>query len=421
MALGLFVYNLYLFLFGILSVPVMIARAIKKEKHVIKLPVPNRETPRTIWVLAESAGEVILAQTLITAFDRRRPDTQWLIITTTNSGYRMAQKLLGDFYVAYLPVDFPMMVKTLIKRFNPVCLLMIENFFWPNLLRQTAIHHIATAVVNARISDRVIRRNRFFRSLFRRMAQQVEQFYLQTETAKHDYLNLGVNTERLIVTGDLRFDRVLARSTQKQTEASLEKFGFSPDQRLVVAGSTHRGEESIILQAFERIKQVYPACRLLLAPRHLERLEEVGALLQNRGFHYQLFSKMQHGQDDVILLDTTGDLATLYGIAYLSIVGGSFVDGIGGHNILEPAAQGSPVFYGPYIEGFVAPHEVLSRAGIGFMVTNADELAEGCLRLLRDPSARKQIGSQAQQLMAEQRGVAAKMADAIHNRLSLVR
>lgn len=289
MGLGLLGYNIYLFLLGVFSLPVAFIRSITKKRHWAVIPRP-RQAAKTMWMLAESAGEVILAKTLISAFAEKKPEVEWLIITTTNSGYQMAKRLFGESDAAYIPFDYGFFIMTLLKRYHPFCVLLIENFFWPNMIRAMSVRRIDTVVVNARISERVLRRNRFFGDLFRRTVQRVSRFYLQNEINKEDYLRFGVKNERLFITGDLKFDQQLPSSSKERTQTFLGRLALTPDERLIVAGSTHPGEELIVLEAFRQIRKAYPDSRLLLAPRHLNRVDEVGELLKHHGFGYQRFS-----------------------------------------------------------------------------------------------------------------------------------
>lgn len=415
-------YNLISSIVLVLIIPIHWVRRLAGDKYMFSIPRPHDvKDADTIWVTAAAAGEVLIAKIMIDSFSGKHPEWRWLIITTTNSGFKMAGKTFSNrVSVAIIHADHPLLVRLLEKRFRPVHLIMIENWLWPNFVGRMKKRGIKVVVVNGRLSDNAIRRRRFFLPLFQDTAVKIDRFYLQSRSAMDKLTMFGVEPSRLFLFGNMKFDQEPVCPSQERLKTLYERLGLHDDNRLIVAGSTHEGEEIIILESFFAVRQRHKNSVLVLAPRQLQRIPEIIKLLDKYGEKFDCFSKLDGVRSgSIILVDTFGDLSTLYGLAFLSIVGGSFVGNIGGHNLLEPISQGSPVFFGPYAYNFSAIQEILIQAGVGVALSDSTSLVEGCLNLLAKPDQRDRIGQRGIQLIREHKGVTSKIVNSIEDWLDM--
>lgn len=415
----IFWYNIFLYLLLPLALPAAFLKNVIKKRPSRLNFFPGDSTAvrlgRFYWIQAASAGEVILAETLIAALKEETGPANWLIYTTTNSGYAMArEKLKNKAELIYLPWDYAFLIRKLIKVFPPRCLFILEADFWPNLiylLKKAGNPKII--VLNGRVNDRAWRRYRRMRYFIKEAVRGVDFFCMQTSSDAAKMTGLGAAEAKMAVTGNAKFDREFPALTEEDRDSLRRELRIDADQRIIIAGSTHEGEEEIILEALAIIRETYDNVILILAPRHLERIKKVETLLERNQIGYQARSRINAGlAKEVIVLDTMGELSKFYNLAYLSIVGGSFT-AIGGHNLLEPVAQGSPVLYGPYIQNFKEIAELLSRNGVGVMAHNSRDLAEKCLNLLNNPQLREELGLKAQSLVAANRGAKTRMLEVI--------
>jgi 3-deoxy-D-manno-octulosonic-acid transferase len=356
------------------------------------------------WVHAVSVGESAAGVPLVEAIHRRWPELGIVVSTITPTGARIVRdRLAGTAAHRYFPLDLPGPVGRALDAARPRFFIAIETELWPNFLRALARRRIPSMIANGRISDRSFHRYLRVRWLMRRVLADVSVFAMQSEEDARRILALGAPPSRVVVTGNLKSD--LVPEAESVDAAWRERLGLGATDRLWIAGSTHRGEEAIVLDVFLRARARCPRLALLLAPRHPERAGEVEELIRERGLIPVRRSRLPDGRaaGAVVILDTVGELAALYGVAHVVFVGGSLVP-IGGHNVLEPAMRGKPVLYGPHTSNFREGAERLQRSGGGIVVKDGLELERELSPLLEDPDLARRTGDAARAAFAGRQG-----------------
>ena len=346
------------------------------------------------------------------------PGWRVVVSTTTDTGQALARQRFGDSNVFYFPLDLSFAVKAYLRALKPKLLVLAESEFWPNLLHQAHEMGVPVAVVNARVSDRSLPRYLRFRSLLRGVMRDVDVFLAQSEEDAQRLVEIGAPPERVHVGGNLKFE-VKPAARPAIVDAFAEAVQRDPFGPVIVAGSTLDGEETIMLTCFQRVLQTYPAAVLVLAPRHPERFAAVEVLLGASGLHWQRRSSWEGEslqQGSVFLLDTIGELASLYQFADLAFVGGSLVPK-GGHNVLEAAQFGVAILVGPFTENFRDIITIFNRGEALHMVTIAS-LPETMLELLANHSEREQLGRRALNVMQKQQGATERTVAALVKLLS---
>jgi 3-deoxy-D-manno-octulosonic-acid transferase len=370
------------------------------------------------WIHAVSVGESAAAVPLVEGIRHRWPELGIVVSTITPTGARIVgERLAGTATHRYFPIDLPGPVRRALDAARPRFFIAIETELWPNFLRGLARRRIPAMIANGRISDRSFRRYRWVRGLMRRVLANVSVFAMQTEEDARRIIALGAPPSRVVVTGNLKSDLVPAAAGD-EAAAWRERLRLAADARLWIAGSTHRGEEAIVLDAFLRARTRCPDLALLLAPRHPERAGEVEELIRERGLVAARRSRLPADASPgaVVILDTVGELATLYALAEVVFVGGSLVP-IGGHNVLEPAMRGKPVLVGPHMSNFREGAELLQRSGGGLLVKDGPELERELTRLLEDRALARRMGEAARQAFAGRQGAVSATLDLVGRHL----
>jgi 3-deoxy-D-manno-octulosonic-acid transferase len=366
------------------------------------------------WVHAVSVGESAAAVPLVEGIRRRWPELGIVVSTITPTGARIVgERLAGTAVHRYFPIDLPGPVGRALDTARPRFFIAIETELWPNFLRALARRRIPGMIANGRISDRSFRRYRWVRGLMRRVLADVAVFAMQTDEDARRIIALGAPSSRVVVTGNLKSD-LLPEAAGDDPEGWRARLDLGAGARLWIAGSTHRGEEAIVLDAFLRVRSRYPELALLLAPRHPERAGEVETLIRERGLRAARRSRLpaDAAAGAVIILDTVGELAALYALAEIVFVGGSLVP-IGGHNVLEPAMRGKPVLVGPHMSNFREGAELLQRSGGGLVVKDAPELERELARLLEDRELARRMGDAAREAFAGRQGAVSATLDLV--------
>lgn len=423
----LFFYNLALFATLLVAAPWWLFKMATTHKYRHGLfrrlgRVPTRRLcadPRPVlWLHAVSVGEVLAVSRLIAELDRVLPAYRLLVSTTTRTGQDLARQRFGRERVFYCPLDLPWAVRAYLRALRPQLLILVETEFWPNLLSGCFRRAIPVAVVNARISDRSWPRYRRLRCLWRSFLGPLGCVLAQSATDAERLRAIGCDPARVRVAGNLKFD-VRAAAEAEATRALRR---LAPGLRFVVAGSTLEGEESALVDAWPRLLSADPNLVLVLAPRHPERFASVAALLDASGRAWsrrslwtpQAAAPVIAGH--IVLLDTIGELASVYSLAAVAFVGGSLV-AAGGHNPLEPAQFGVPIVMGPHYANFRAIAEDL-LAHDALRIAQKDTLDAALLDLLREPGAAAALGGRARQVFEQQSGATARSVAAIRGLLS---
>ena len=409
-------YTLYSALAGlalVLSAPLWLLRMLNQGKYRAGLAerfgrVPDRlrdpQRRPTIWVHAVSVGEVLAVGGLISELQQRATSLRIVVSTTTAAGQKLARDRYGGGNVFYFPLDFAFAVRPYLRALRPQLIVVAETEFWPNFLRLTRQSGVRVAVVNARVSDRSFPRYRRFRGLAAAVLSQVNLFLAQGEEDRRRLLEIGAPSERVHVSGNLKFDLQPAGEAPLLTglRAALQRDRVAP---VFVCGSTVEGEEPIVLQAFTGIRERFPNALMILAPRHPERFTPVADMLAASGTTFVRRSKWDGSQPiapGIFLLDSIGELASSYALADIAFVGGSLVPK-GGHNILEAAQHGVATIVGPYTENFRDMVALFRQAG-ALVVATAGELPQTLLGLLTDETRRRGVGARAREILRDNAG-----------------
>lgn len=370
-----------------------------------------------IWVHAVSVGETLAAVPLIKHLLSTHSDTPLLVTTTTPTGSEQVKRLFGDQVLhVYMPYDMNGVIKRFLKRVQPRLLVVMETELWPNLFHHCRQQQIAVIVANARMSARSARGYSRFAALTASTLNDVAVIAAQSDTDAERFIALGAQRDLVKVTGSVKFDIGLPDGLLDQGGAlRSELFGQRP---VWLAASTHAGEDELVLQAFAEVRQHQPDLLLLLVPRHPERFDAVVELCQKQG--YEVVRRSEAGScteaTAVFVGDSMGELLLFLTAADLCYMGGSLVP-VGGHNLLEPAAVGVPVVFGPHMFNFAEISQMFLGRGAASQVDDSAELAKVVAELFANSSLRNEMSLKGKQLLAENRGAQAKLEALIDERL----
>ncbi|MBI5887664.1 MAG: 3-deoxy-D-manno-octulosonic acid transferase [Deltaproteobacteria bacterium] len=367
-----------------------------------------------LWAHAVSVGETRAVMPLLRLFKQRHPAVKIAFSTVTQTGNRVAAKEGAGIIDAlfYFPFDLSWTVKGAIKKTRPKVFLTVEKEIWPNLFLHLNRLKTPVIMVNGTISERSCRRFIRFGFFFRGVFGMMQAFCARTPEDMKRAVNAGVKKDSAFLTGNIKFDIRPPEVNASSLDALKKALGLKAGDRVIVAGSTHRGEEEIILSAFKALSAELKGLKLILAPRHPERFNEAEAVVKKSGLSWARRSSGTGA--DVVILDTIGELMTVYSFADAAIVGGSFVEGIGGHNLLEPALLGKPVVCGPYLTTYLNMAEMLEAAGGGLRTEATGPAIAGALRkLLNDEQLRLRTGNAASAAVKANRGAVQKTLDVI--------
>lgn len=378
---------------------------------------PSRGAGPRIWLHGASAGDLLALMPIITALRERSEDATLIVSTMTNSGFAIATGKLEPLVdgATFVPYDFVGSTRRAVRALQPDLLVLEYTEIWPNLIFAADDAGVAIAMTNGRFSESLVSRYRLFYALIGNPLRRMSLLLMREEVEAERALQLGAPPERVRVTGNTKFDNVV-KGPDEAVVARLKDVLQIDDRAVFVAGSTHDGEERSIVDAFVTMRQVDPQLRLLIAPRYTERASRVAAIAASAGMQVVLRSEAEAHPErvaaaDVIVLDTIGELTAVYCLATLVFVGGSFVTR-GGQNILEPAGQGRPVLFGPYMMNFRDSVEVLLGRG-GIQVANRAQLEEVACDLLRRPDELARLGDMAREAVQKARGASVRNAEAL--------
>ncbi len=420
-----FLYSVLVLAFFVVVSPWFLYQALRYKKYIASLgqrmgylPLSfNMDAEHSIWIHAVSVGEVLTARPLARALRARYPRLRVFVSTTTLAGQQLARRVQDVDAVFYFPFDLNIFVRRTLNLVKPRLFVMMETEIWPNLLRECRRRSVKTAIVNGRLSQRSYPRYRLVRPFMRRVLSDIDRFCVQSEESARRFVDLGAIAARVTVTGSLKFDSLDMGSNiqARARERVLRHFRLSPSRTVFVAGSTMKGEEAAVLRAFRRLKSASPNALLVLAPRHPERFADVARMSREEGLKTTLRSELAIDAEpraDVVILDTIGELATVYQIATVVFVGGSLV-ATGGHNILEPAVFSKPIVFGPHMENFAEIAAAFVANGAAIQVRTERELDDAIRNLMTDPVRRARLGAAARALVEANRGAKEKSLEAI--------
>lgn len=423
-----FIYSVLLSIAFLILLPRFLFDALRHGKYVAGFrerlgnvkPILDSTTP-LIWIHAVSVGEAQAARPLVRELKARFPETALAISTTTRTGHELARDIFKDDAVSifYFPFDWRWTVRRVLSAIRPTAVVILETELWPGFLRECRNQKIPVAIVNGRLSGQSFRRYRMIKRFISRVLSCVTLAVMQTDADANRLIELGMKPDNVRVSGSLKFDAGVLPATTSSTNYFSERFALGSAAPVILAASTHAPEERIILESFKHILTRLPDARLLIAPRHPERFNDVASLIELSELTYSRRTKpavVADTTNSVILLDSIGELQSVYSLATIVFVGGSIAR-TGGHNILEPAAVGACVITGGHTHNFQAIVETFSKADALVQLSPMpeaearEELTTVFTSLLVNHARRADIGARAKKLVNQNRGATQRTVD----------
>jgi 3-deoxy-D-manno-octulosonic-acid transferase len=371
-------------------------------------------SPR-IWMHAVSVGEVTAAAPIVASLRVYFPEACIILSTSTETGQEMARRIVttANSFV-YYPLDIPFVVRKVVSRVNPDIFILTETELWPNFIRTCKERGVKVIMVNGRISPRSYKKYAMTGFFWKGILNAISEAGMISEIDAERLNALGMLPSRIHIMGNAKYDSLAAKASLEIQEEMEKKLNITKNDGVFVAGSTHDCEEKIILNVYGRLLKTYPDFKLIIIPRHPERGQSVLALAKEAGFEdcitmTEINGGKQRTSERIIIIDVIGELFKVYSLATVVFCGGSLVPK-GGQNILEPAAWGKVIFYGPHMEDFRDEKALLEKTGAGIMVRNGEELLDGILRLMADPDALTNKGEGGRKIVAANMGAAQRYA-----------
>jgi len=406
-------YNILFTFFLIFAAPYFLVRVLIDDRFRRELIqrmgfLPHRSIKKPIWVHAASVGEVFCTIPLMKRIKKEFPHCNILLTTMTRTGNEAAKTHIPEAdAVFFFPMDHPFAVQRAIEKIDPGLLLIAETELWPNLLRSCGNKGIPIVLFNGRISDQSFQRYLFLKFFFKECLKDISLFLMQTEEDRTRIVEIGAASDKTKAVGNIKFDQTFSTLTKEKVDGIAQSLGLQGKENILIAGSTHSGEEEILLTLFKDLREMNPPLILILAPRHLDRLEEVEQILKKESLLWKRKTSLSDQElkepPEVILLDTLGELMSLYSLGTLVFVGGSLVP-VGGHNPLEPLFFKKCVFFGPHMFNFSEISRHLIEGGGAIQVEGKEDLTSQMKHLLLDERARKDIGEKGYQFLQKHRG-----------------
>ena len=436
------IYPLVILCAGILAIPYIVYMSIRRKKYrhgwaqkllgaAPNLP-PTQPGAKRIWLHGVSVGEVNLLKPIVRELEKKRPDWEYVVSATSETGFELARKLFGDRApVFYCPLDFKPVVDRAVRRIKPDLLVLVELELWPGLVKAARDAGVRVAIINGRISDRSFKRYRLVKGALAPTFRRIDLVAAQDELAAGYFKALSPRPERVSVVGSVKFDGVQTNRANPATERLAKLTGIESDDVVFLAGSTQDPEESGALETYRRLYRDFPKLKLILVPRHRERFEEVAKLLDESEFAWTRRSTLQEGARPqppkdaapnadprrILLVDAIGELGAWWGTAAIAFVGGSWGNR-GGQNMLEPAGYGAAVSFGPNTRNFRVVSEALLNAKGAVVVANVDEMEAFVRKCLLEPEYRRSLGAAAQALTLRNAGASERTVAALETLLS---
>lgn len=404
-------HALYNMLLAPVWVGLTLARPLLGKEFRERTGCVNESVARNVrWIHCASVGELSAISGLVHEIRNNEPDSQVVISTVTLTGKRRSAELFPGLETFIAPIDFPLFVLNALDRIAPAVLFVVETELWPNLISLAHRRGVAVVILNGRLSGRSVRRYLLLKTFFSRILRCVDWLFVQTDSDRSAFQELGVPVDRITVTGtmksDLSFD-------PEERGALLDAFAIPPTARVLVAGSVRSDEEDEVLKALAAVAVEIPSAYFVIAPRHLERAQYIARRAEEMGMKIRFRSDdCDYAGENLLILDTLGELMRLYGAAQVSFVGGSLRP-YGGHNVLEPAMWGVPVLFGKFTSNCAEEAGELVSLGGGLRVGGWKDLAAGVILLLRDEKLRSEMGRNALEVVRIRSGVSARIYETL--------
>lgn len=425
-------YNILLFISALFLMPYYLLKIMFTGKyrksfapkfgHIPSEVVEGMKGSPRIWVHAVSVGEVTAAAPIVSSLREKFPSACIILSTSTETGRFMAERIApaATSYI-YYPLDIPFVIRKVMGLVKPDIFVTVETELWPNFIRICKGTGVKVVMVNGRISPRSFKSYFITRFFWREVLKQVDEIGMISEVDAGRISALGVPPSKVHVLGNSKYDGLAARVEPELADEIARRLNIAPGSRVFVAGSTHEGEEEIVLNVYRKLLEAYPDFKLIIIPRHIERGEEVLSLVEEAGFADCItMTGIENGRERsderVIIIDVIGELFKVYSLATIVFCGGSLVSK-GGQNILEPAAWGKVIFYGPSMEDFSDEKALLEEVGAGITIKDGKELLDGILALMKDPETLLRKGEEGRKKVVSNMGAAGRYAEMIGERL----
>ena len=376
-----------------------------------------KDGPR-VWIHAVSVGEVTAAAPIVASLKKKRPEVEIIFSTSTETGQEMAKKFIKDAAaLIYFPLDIPAVVSKVIKMAKPDVFVLVETEIWPNFLNVCKKGRMKTLMVNGRISPRSYRRYRMTNLLWKQVLNKLDFAGMISMVDAQRLKEIGMDSDKIKVLGNAKYDGLASMISPLLQKEITRRFNARENERFFVAGSTHPGEDEIVINVYKKLAEHYPDFQLIIVPRHIERTNDIIDLLIQAGLKDVLkLSDINNGRqrndERIIIVDVIGELFKVYSLASIVYCGGSLVPK-GGQNILEAAAWGKIIFYGPSMEDFSQEKILLEEAGCGITIRNEEELLRGIIQMLSNPDELIRRGENGKSVVLANIGASARYADLI--------
>jgi 3-deoxy-D-manno-octulosonic-acid transferase len=416
-----FVYDLIFSLFGVFYFPFFLRRLaqVQNRKALIRQRLGFLEPglrsrclgKKTLWIHAVSVGEVYAATSFVEKLRAALPDFELVLSTVTPTGQAAAKKSFPDLAVFYFPFDWSGAVSRALDAVRPHLVVLMETEIWPNFLAAARKRRIPVILANGRLSPRSHARYRWARPWIEEVLEAVDFVLAQTDTDALRFRSLGIASDRIAVTGNMKFDVARAGSPEDAARALRERFPAEENERVMVAGSTHPGEEEILLEVYGKLRQKFAGLKMVMAPRHVTRAGSIAGMLEALPWRFGLASKTEAGRPlpDILILDTMGELAAWYSVARAVFMGGSLIRH-GGQNPIEAALFGRPVVFGPHVFNFAWVYERLLESGAAVQVQDEEALYGVLTQWMEDDAEAENMGRRAFEVIRNFRGASARNA-----------
>jgi 3-deoxy-D-manno-octulosonic-acid transferase len=416
-----YVLNLFYVLLALAFSPWLLYAAVRKGKYRDgwgaklwgRVPTRSGQSP-CVWLHAVSVGEVNLLQPVLDEFAQQRPTWECVISTTTRTGYELARKKYTAYRVFYCPLDFSWAVRTAMRRIRPSLLILAELELWPNLVHFAHKSGAKVAIMNGRLSDNSFRGYRRIRPLVRSIFKSIDLIAVQNQQYADRFLQLGARPETVSVTGSIKFDGALTDRQNSATQRLRSLWQMEENDVVFLAGSTQHPEEQLAVDTFTTLADNHPQLRLILVPRHPERFDKVAEMLDCRGLAWQRRSDLVESSTEkttrILLVDVVGELGAWWGTALMGFVGGS-MGSRGGQNMIEPAAFGVAVSFGPNTSNFRDVVALLMQRQAAVVVQDGPQMTDFVGQCLDQPGYADRLGRAARELVLEQQGATARTVE----------
>ncbi|MBU1627691.1 3-deoxy-D-manno-octulosonic acid transferase [bacterium] len=423
-------YSLIITLYFLINLPMFIYECIKNKKYKQGLferigfissdKLKKTSGSKIAWFHAVSVGEVVALEILLKKFHEKFSDYKILISTITNTGNERAKKIIEADFVIYFPLDLSIITRKIASKIKPELFVIIETEIWPNIIRSMKELNCKIALANGRISDKSFGGYKKLRFFLKNVLNNFDLLCMQNEEYKERIITMGANPENVKVPGNIKFD-LLPEPIKNENMQNIYMNFLIPDNSFILtAASTHYPEEDIVLTIYRELKKKFPELFLVLAPRHPERRGEVEKICKSKNLDYVLRSAVKNRTDrkilnrnQILILDTIGELISIYAISEVVFMGKSLTKPGGGHNILEPVAFSKPVIWGKYMSNFREIENILLKNDAGIKVVDSKELEYQLTRILESKQLRTDLGKKAFDVLQANKGSTDKTLDLI--------